>query len=175
MSTPIEMLGTIRSQGDTVEIAFDRHYATDPADLWEAVTDPERLARWFAPVEGDLTAGGSFTIRFDDGDIPECSVESCDAPTSYTWLWPHGDHSSHVRVEVLADGDDGARLRLVHTRLPLRAAPEYASGWQAYVRSLDAHLAGDTADGDWWGEFNAVRGAYAGVLEVSDGQDDLRA
>ena len=31
-----------------------RSYDTTVDDLWEAITTPERLARWFLPVEGDL-------------------------------------------------------------------------------------------------------------------------
>ena len=33
-------------------------------DLWEACTDPERLARWIAKVSGDLQVGGSIHAVF---------------------------------------------------------------------------------------------------------------
>ena len=33
-------------------------YDTDLADLWSAITEPDRLARWVATVEGDLRLGG---------------------------------------------------------------------------------------------------------------------
>ncbi|WP_432520118.1 hypothetical protein [Kineococcus sp. SYSU DK006] len=36
-----------------------RTYATDQADLWEALTSTERLPRWFLPVSGDLRAAGT--------------------------------------------------------------------------------------------------------------------
>lgn len=167
MST--ELLGTITASPDSdATIAFDRPYRTDAADLWQAVTDPERLARWFAPVEGELRAGGEFTIRFDDGDIPRCTVESCDAPRGFVWLWPHGERTSRVTVSIAPEGD-GSRLRLVHDRLSRAAAPEYGAGWQAYVRSLDAHLAG-SEEGDWWGEFHAVKDAYAAEVALTQGR-----
>ena len=79
------LLGTVTRTGDTAEASFDRVYDTDAADLWRAVTDPERLARWFAPVEGDLRAGGSFTIRFDDNAVPGCRLTTCDAPRGFAW------------------------------------------------------------------------------------------
>ena len=159
---PTDLLGALTVTDSDATVTFDRAYRTDAPDLWNAVTDPDRLARWFAPVSGELVAGGTFTIRFDDGDIPACTIESCDAPHGFTWLWPHGGRTSRVRVEVVPDAA-GARLRLVHDRLTRSAAPEYAAGWQAYVRSLDAHLAGEQ-DGDWWGEFHAVKDAYAATL-----------
>lgn len=160
-----ELLATIAGDGTEAVVTFDRSYATTPDDLWDAVTTPERLERWFAPVRGDLTPGGSFVIHFDDRDTPECRLETCDAPHSFTWTWPHEAAASHVAVEVTAEGD-GSRLRLVHSRLASDKAPEYGAGWQAYVRGLDAHLAGAEVPGDdaWWAEFNAARDGYAGAL-----------
>ena len=70
MSELTQVLGRIERDGDEVAVVFDRHYATSPDDLWQACTDPERLARWFAPVSGDLRTGGRFTIHFDDADTP---------------------------------------------------------------------------------------------------------
>jgi len=81
--TPDTLLGTITRSGDDAEVVFDRVYDTDAADLWETLTDPERLARWFARVDGDLREGGRFTIHFDDDDVPECRITSCDAPRGY--------------------------------------------------------------------------------------------
>ena len=46
-----------------MEDVFD----TDAADLWDAMTDPRRLARWIAEVEGDLRVGGVVQARFTSG------------------------------------------------------------------------------------------------------------
>jgi uncharacterized protein YndB with AHSA1/START domain len=54
--TPDTLLGTITRTGDDAEATFERVYDTDAADLWAAVTEPDRLARWLAPVDGDLRA-----------------------------------------------------------------------------------------------------------------------
>ena len=35
-------------------IRMEDRYDTTPDDLWSALTDPRRLARWVADVEGDL-------------------------------------------------------------------------------------------------------------------------
>lgn len=43
-----------------VESRFD----TDVDDLWSAVTEPHRLARWLGEVKGDLRRGGQFRARF---------------------------------------------------------------------------------------------------------------
>jgi activator of Hsp90 ATPase-like protein len=46
-------------------ITVEDRYDTDIDDLWSAVTDPHRLARWFGQVEGDLRPGGQFRLRIE--------------------------------------------------------------------------------------------------------------
>jgi hypothetical protein len=45
MSELTQMLGRIERAGEGGVALFDRAYATSPEDLWQACTDPERLAR----------------------------------------------------------------------------------------------------------------------------------
>ena len=144
--TPDTLLGTITRSGDDAEVVFDRVYDTDAADLWETLTDPERLARWFARVDGDLREGGRFTIHFDDDDVPECRITSCDAPRGYRWEWSHATHTSLVTVAVEPAGE-GARLHLTHTRLSSSSAAGYAAGWDVYLRRLDELVAGREVQG----------------------------
>ena len=42
-------------------------YDTGIDDLWSALTDAQRLARWIAEVEGDLRLGGAFRATFTSG------------------------------------------------------------------------------------------------------------
>jgi uncharacterized protein YndB with AHSA1/START domain len=157
------LLGTLTRTGDTAEVTFERVYATDAADLWQAVTDPDRLARWFAPVDGDLELGGRFTIHFDDNDVPNCRLASCDAPHGYAWEWPHAIHTSLVTV-ALEPALEGTRLRLTHTRLPVSSAPGYAAGWDVYLRRLTEDVA-DREVGDTWAEdWSRAHQGYAAQL-----------
>jgi hypothetical protein len=39
-------------------------YDTEIDDLWSAITEPDRLARWIATVEGDLRVGGTIQAQF---------------------------------------------------------------------------------------------------------------
>ncbi len=41
--------------GETVAVTLERRYAADQADVWQAITDPDRVRRWFLPLTGDLT------------------------------------------------------------------------------------------------------------------------
>ena len=54
-----------RGAGDDelIAVTLRREYPAGVEDVWEAVTDPEPLARWFAPVGGHLREGGTFSVE----------------------------------------------------------------------------------------------------------------
>ena len=159
MSELTQVLGRIERDGDEVVVVFDRHYATSPDDLWRACTEPDRLARWFAPVAGDLRPGGDFTIHFDDADIPRCRVVTCEAPTRLVWEWPIGDVRTVVTAEVSADGE-GSRLVLRHERLTDGQVAGYAAGWDTYVRASTSTSTARRAP-DWVATWSALHELYA--------------
>lgn len=161
--TPDTLLGTVTRAGDHAEATFDRVYDTDAADLWAAVTDPERLVRWFAPVDGDLREGGRFTIHFDDNAVPGCRVTSCETPNAYAWEWPHATHTSLIAVAVEPVAG-GARLRLTHTRLVASSAAGYAAGWDVYLRRLVEEIAGGEVRDTWAEDWSRAHEGYAAQL-----------
>jgi DNA-binding transcriptional ArsR family regulator len=78
-----------------VEIAIARRtYPTDQADLWDALTNADRIPRWFLPISGDLQAGGRCQIEGNASG----EVERCKEPESFavTWVsvrWCRGSRS----------------------------------------------------------------------------------
>ena len=51
-------------------------FPADPAEVWEALTEPERLEDWFATeVELEPTPGGRGTFRWGNGEERTASVE----------------------------------------------------------------------------------------------------
>jgi hypothetical protein len=46
--------------GDAYTMELRRRYDAPVDDVWNAITDPERLGRWLKSVTGDLRLGGSF-------------------------------------------------------------------------------------------------------------------
>jgi uncharacterized protein YndB with AHSA1/START domain len=87
-------------------VRLEHVYDTDVADLWSAVTEPVRLARWFSHVEGDLSLGGDFLMVFDEEDPSHRTagrVLECAPPTRLVIEWQSG-------LEALAAdlrGEDG--------------------------------------------------------------------
>ena len=52
------ILGSLRSADGKGVVRMEDRFDTAIDDLWSALTDPGRLARWFGQVEGDLRPGG---------------------------------------------------------------------------------------------------------------------
>ena len=53
-----------------------RRYDAAIEDVWDAVTDPDRLKRWFLPISGDLRVGGTFQLEGNAGG----EILSCEPP-----------------------------------------------------------------------------------------------
>lgn len=86
-----------------------RTYATTVEELWEAISNPERLARFFAPVRGEFRPGGRYQI---EGNA-EGTIERCDPREALDLSWEFAGTTSWVRIR-LAPVEGGARLRLEH-------------------------------------------------------------
>ena len=66
---------------------MEGRYDTDIDDLWSALTDPQRLARWIAEVEGDLHLGGVFRATFTSFLAGKVSAELTCATLRGTCSW----------------------------------------------------------------------------------------
>jgi uncharacterized protein YndB with AHSA1/START domain len=49
--------------GEVVTVTMERRYSAEVADVWQAITDPERVRRWFLPLTGDLRPGGTSNLK----------------------------------------------------------------------------------------------------------------
>ena len=70
---------------DTRTIVIRRRYDAPIDDVWDAITDPGRIARWFLPVSGDLRLGGSYQIEGNAGG----EIVRCEPPhlLAVTWFF----------------------------------------------------------------------------------------
>ena len=131
----------VRDDGsDAVSVTLTRAYDADADDVWDALTNPERLPRWFNPVSGDLQVGGKFQIEGNASG----EIRRCDRPT---WLQvTFGDPNSIVDVR-LAEAADKTTVELTHT-VPLSMAGSGAGalfvgpGWDGALLGLGIHLRG---------------------------------
>ena len=128
--------------GDVVSVLLRREYAAAIGDVWDAITDPERVKRWFMPVSGDFREGGDFQLEGNAGG----RILRCDPPRLLRTTF--GDESSLVELRLAADADDATILELEHT-VPMAMAGSSAGalyvgpGWDGAVMGLGLYLTGD--------------------------------
>lgn len=99
--------------GEARVVTLTRTYDTGIADLWDAVTNPERLPRWFLPVSGDLRPGGRYQLEGNAGG----TIGRCDPPHSFDVTWEFGGSVSWVEVALSSPAHDQTRLELAHITL----------------------------------------------------------
>jgi uncharacterized protein YndB with AHSA1/START domain len=152
-------LAAVRPFGDAALVHVEDVYPTTPADLWSAITEPERLARWIAEVSGDLVVGGAFRIRFTSSWEGTGRVDVCEAPHRLVVTTSEDDGTSTELVAVITAEGDGARLVIEDRGLPVDAAPFHAAGWQVHLEDLGAALAGRPIS-DWSARWNELMPSY---------------
>lgn len=140
----------IERRGDGYRLVYQEVYATDIADLWQAITTRDRLARWMVDYAGDLRLGGerSVATEGDEESWARGTITSCNAPHSFETTWHAiGEEPTELSV-TLEETDSGTLLRLVHTGI---RSIFYGAGWQIYLERLEAHITGKAiGDGDAW-------------------------
>ena len=63
-------------------------FPASPAEVWEALTEPERLEEWFATeVELDAQPGGEGVFRWGNGEERRAVVREADAPRRIVLDW----------------------------------------------------------------------------------------
>ena len=92
-------------------VILSRGYATTVEDLWDALTNADRIPRWFLPISGSLEFGGSYQLEGNAGG----RITACQPPSQYAITWEFGGFISWVDVRVSDDGSGHARLTLTHT------------------------------------------------------------
>ena len=149
------ILGSLRSADGKGIVRMEDRFDTGIDDVWSALTDPPRLARWIGEVEGDLRLGGEFRARFvSSGWEGTGRVEACE-PSRRLLLTmrdtdPQPGQPDHTVIEARLTAEGDRTILVIEERgLPLDLLAAYGAGVQIHVESLAAHLAGrDYGDGE---------------------------
>jgi len=147
------ILGSLRSADGKGVVRLEDRYDTDLDDLWSAITDPGRLARWYGEVDGDLRLGGEFRVYIEAADIESTGrVEACEPPrrllvttreSDESWRKGRGAPPFDESIEATLSADGGQTVLVIEVYgLPLDAIAAYGAGWQIHAENLAAYLAG---------------------------------
>jgi len=162
------ILGSLRSAEGTGIVRMEDRFDTDIDDLWTALTDPARLARWLGEVEGDLRLGGEFRARFYDGWEGTGRIEACEPPRHLLVLTrdePDQPYEHPIEVTLTPDGDQSL-LVWEERNIPLDHLAAYGAGIQVHVEDLAGYIAGrerDDTNARWEDLMPAYQALAAGI------------
>jgi uncharacterized protein YndB with AHSA1/START domain len=111
------------------DVTRETLFETSTEELWAALTDPERLAEWFATeAELELVEGGRAAFRWGNGEERGAVVEEIDEERRLAFTWDDGG----VVVLELEPVEDGTMLRVTES------SPEFSTAiaWSASALCL---------------------------------------
>ena len=122
-------------------ITLTRTFSTTVDDLWDALTNGERIPRWFLPISGELALGGRYQFEGNAGGL----ITACERPSHVAVTWEFGGDVSWVEVRLSGDEPGGARLTLTHT---MRLSDQWETfgpgatgvGWEGGLLGLALHF-----------------------------------
>jgi uncharacterized protein YndB with AHSA1/START domain len=157
--------GAVRTEDDGRQrLEFRRSWPDPIDDVWSALTEPERLARWIGVYDGARGAGGTgtFSMTHEEGEhegSPMTIVE-CDPPRRLVVQWvQQGTEGWRVDLDLWRE-DGRTVLRFVQVFPADADVADYAMGWHWYLDKLGAELGGSPAPADWNAFAAAVGPAY---------------
>jgi uncharacterized protein YndB with AHSA1/START domain len=140
------IIGSLRSEDGKGVVRMEDRFDTGIGDLWSALTDPGRLARWHGEIDGDLRPGGEFRRISSDGESTG-RVEACEPPRRLLVTMRDADprpgqpEVTEIEATLTADGDQ-TTLVVEQRGLPLPLLAAYGAGVQIHVENLADHIAG---------------------------------
>ncbi len=136
-----EVRSGLRDGAETKIAIARRSYLADQADLWDALTNADRIPRWFLPVSGDLRVGGRYQLEGNASGV----VERCQEPESFAVTWEYGGMLSWLAVTLTPDGER-TTLELAHEahadsdRWAQFGPGAVGVGWDLSLRGLAGYL-----------------------------------
>ena len=134
----------VATDAETATVTLQRRYPAAVSDVWEAITEPDRVCRWFLPLTGDLRPGGAFQIEGHAGG----KILSCEPPEHLRVTF--GGEDSLVDVRLSAEGEQ--TLLILEHSVPLSLAGSSAGalyvgpGWDGALMSVALYLDGRVAE-----------------------------
>ncbi len=135
-------------EGELSVQSLGQTYPAPLEDVWGAVTDLDRLPRWFAPVTGEPRVGGRYQVEGNaGGTILECEPPT-DGVARFRVTWEFGGAVSWLTVRLRAV-DGATLLDLEHSALVDDEPTEFwetygpgatGVGWDGGLLGLALHL-----------------------------------
>ncbi len=138
------VVGTRDQDGRPARVVVARRrYAGAIDEVWDALTNAERIPRWFLPISGELRLGGRYQFQGQAGG----EITRCDPPRAFAVTWEYGGSVSWLTVTLTPAGE-ATDLELEHVAhvddaLWDQFGPGAVGvGWDMGLMGLAEHLSG---------------------------------
>ena len=162
------ILGTLDAVDGKGVVRMQDMLDTNIEDVWSALTDPSRLARWYGEIEADLRPGGEYRARLlASGWEGSGRVEACDPPRRLSVRITDSEEPDDQEIEITLTRDGDRTLVIWEERgMPLPYLSAYAAGVQLHVEDLVDYIAARERREDFKARWDELHPAYQ-VLEKS--------
>jgi uncharacterized protein YndB with AHSA1/START domain len=146
--------GTVTTEDDGRQrLEFRRSWPDPIDDVWSALTEPDRLARWIGVYEGERGAGGTgtFAMTHEGGDAAgePATILECDPPRRLVIEFEQKD-AENMRLDLDLWAEDGRTvLRFVQFFPAGAGVTDWALGWHWYLDKLGGEVDGSPVPTDW--------------------------
>jgi uncharacterized protein YndB with AHSA1/START domain len=127
------------------KIELVRVYKQSPAKVWRALTEPELVARWWAPGNIRAEVGHRFEMDMGPWGKQPCEVLAVEPLRLFRYRFAEPTLNTIITWE-LAPEDAGTRLKLTHEGFDLdspmgrRAYEGMKPGWPGILEKIDSVL-----------------------------------
>jgi len=118
-----------------------RSYDTTIDDVWDALTNAQRIPRWFLPISGELKLGGRYQFEGNAGG----TITTCEPPRHLAVTWEFAGGMSWVEVKLAEEAEGSTWLELQHIAPVDPHWEQYGPGavgvgWDLGLMGLDLYL-----------------------------------
>jgi uncharacterized protein YndB with AHSA1/START domain len=131
--------GKVSKQPDGYMVQFERHYPFDIMTVWDAITNPEKISKWFMKVELELKPGGRITFHYEDeqNTVGYGKITAVEKGKLFEYLWENEEGPDELtRCELFAEGPAACRLLFTHQRIDEKYLSA-AAGWHVVLSHLE--------------------------------------
>jgi uncharacterized protein YndB with AHSA1/START domain len=137
----------ITHHASTATLRFERALNHPPEKVWQALTTPEIIAKWFqADADIDPRQGGKYHLEFQGrGHGMHGQITTWNPPHTLAYTWPEPEAGGDSTVTWhLTPTETGTLLVLTHHLRAGGNLADFASGWHWHLDALDHALLGET-------------------------------
>lgn len=149
--------GRRESRGGADYLVLTRDFTAPIAEVWAAVTVPDRLERWIGTWTGNPARGSvQFRMTAEAEDAPEETfvIDTCDAPRLLEVTADRGPDQAAWNIELtLAETGGVTTLTFTQPMTTAEVASSVGPGWEYYLDRLVAAESGADVTSVVWDEY----------------------